>query len=175
MNDLRFNGVGKLLRCLVAVLALCIWTGVCASAQKMMTSSAWRSVTVDSGRIPARTKIRIRTTEPADVRGGRVFHGVIARDVIGGEGQVLIGKGSDATLAVRHVLGGETVVDLVSVRIDGQTFRPEWSTEETEKGSNATEPVRGIGTCVSISPRGTEILENSLLTFRLTEPLVVVD
>src|SRR5215469_14687150 len=84
-----------------------------ASAQKMMTSSAWRTQTIDTN-IPKGTKIRVRTTEaihPGNC-GDQAIQGVVDRDVVGGYGQVLISKGAPVVLTAMSTANNQVTLVL---------------------------------------------------------------
>lgn len=80
--------------------------------------------------IAAGTEVQIRTNENIDANKetvGRQYSAEIAQDVMGSNGQVLIPKGSPATLAVQNVSSGtlgvqsnEVALALQSVTINGQ-------------------------------------------------------
>ena len=161
---------------LLASFVLCTCLGRTASAQKMLSGSAWRSVVMDNGKIPAHTKIRIRTAQPiaATTNDCLIFHGVVARDVFGSDGQVLINEGSDAELVVKPISGDRMALDIRSVTINGQVFAPETAQAGVESPRVAAQIIpyyqaQGLATAQTI-----DIPENCLLTFRLVEPLVVV-
>src|SRR5215469_3905803 len=74
--------------------------------------------------VPAGTTIDVRTTEGIDTRrsDGRVFHGVVDRDVTGNDGSIVIPQGADAELIVRRLSGRDIALDLDSVIVDGQHY-----------------------------------------------------
>ncbi len=90
--------------------------------------------------VPAGTDISVRTNEPIDIRDtadGRIYMGVVNRDVIGRDGDVVIPRGSDAELIVRNVGEHDIALDLESVTVNGRRYIV--STE------NRTEGAQGIG------------------------------
>jgi hypothetical protein len=82
--------------------------------------------------LPAATTITVRnsdTIRAGAAQTGQTFPAVIVRDVIGRDGEVVIPKGSNATLAVRASRGqgkvkgqSEIVVDLDSVEVGGRQY-----------------------------------------------------
>jgi hypothetical protein len=68
--------------------------------------------------VPVRTNERI-TSDRVD---GRIFTGVVDRDVIGGNGAVAIPRGSNVELIVRAARDGDLILDLESVTVDGQRY-----------------------------------------------------
>ena len=60
--------------------------------------------------VPSGTEISVRTNDKIDsseATEGQTFSAVIASDVTGTSGEVLIPKGADANLVLRQVSGGE--------------------------------------------------------------------
>jgi hypothetical protein len=97
--------------------------------------------------IPSGTELSVRTNDAIDSRNaseGQTFSAVVANDVMGQNGDVLIPKGSDAELVLRKVSSGGTVssgemaLDLQSVSVNGRRY--DVSTEDLSKAGN-----RGIG------------------------------
>jgi hypothetical protein len=97
--------------------------------------------------VPTGTQISVRTNDDIDsttAHEGQRFSAVLANDVVGSSGEVLLRKGSDAELVLREVSSGGTTrspdltLDLQSVTTGGRTYRV--STTDLEKGNNS-----GIG------------------------------
>src|SRR3974390_2497456 len=88
-----------------------------ASAQQIVDGRD--TATVDSG-----TNITIRTNERiyANASDGRVFSGTVEQDVKDRKDGIIIPKGSDAELIVRDLSNNDFVLDMDSVRIDGQRY-----------------------------------------------------
>jgi hypothetical protein len=79
----------------------------------------------DRSTIPAGTIIRVRTNERIDASNavaGQVFMGVVADDTTGGNGAVVIPKGSVAELTVKEVSKHELALDLESVTVGGRRY-----------------------------------------------------
>jgi hypothetical protein len=96
--------------------------------------------------LPAGTSISVRTDETIDERNaaaGRSFRASIMQDVMDSTGNIIIPRGSEATLVVRQVSEGGTlssgnfVLDLDSVRVNGRRYVV--NTEDVKKGD------QGIG------------------------------
>src|SRR5215831_5573076 len=119
---------------LAGLLCLFCAEGI-ASAQKMMTSSAWRTQTIDTG-IPKGTKIRVRTTEAINPSncGAQSFQGVVDRDVTGGYGQVLIAKGDPVVLTATSTANNQVTLVLASFVTNAELFGAQGSTLEEEEG-----------------------------------------
>lgn len=97
--------------------------------------------------VPAGTQIQIRTNENINAdqnTNGRTYSAEIANDVMGQNGQVLIPKGSPATLVVSKVGSGnlgtsnQVALGLESVNINGRTYNLQ-SNDVNQSGN------RGIG------------------------------
>jgi hypothetical protein len=140
----------------------------------MLTSSAWRSVTQDTGTIPAHTKIRVRTIEAMDTQISecQLFRGVVDRDVFGGNGNVLISKGSEAELIVRSLPDGDLALDLESVMINGQRFGVETGNEAITAARLKSDGLPNGAEVVAIGKR-IDVPVQSVLNFGLAEPFHV--
>jgi hypothetical protein len=76
-----------------------------------------------AGTIGAGTTIKVRTNEAIQTSNdGQVFSGVVDQDVIGGNGKVVIPKGSNAALVVKRMANKDVALDLDSVTINGQRY-----------------------------------------------------
>ena len=76
-------------------------------------------------RIPAGTRIDIRTDETIDIRDrvdGRVFLGSVAEDVAARDGGVAIPRGARAELVARRLDRNELSIDFDSVTVGGQRY-----------------------------------------------------
>ena len=98
------------------------------------------SALADHRLIPMGSEIRVRTDETIDsnnARSGQRFSASIERDVMGSTGDVLIPRGSRATLVIRQFTTSdsgnakEMALDMESVNVDGRRYRV--STEDVEK------------------------------------------
>ena len=96
--------------------------------------------------VPSGTELAIRTNENIDSKSaqvGQTFDAVVDKDVMGSGGEVLIPRGSQATLVLRDMTGSTTgssqlALDLNSITIDGRRYSV--STEDLPQSNN-----RGIG------------------------------
>jgi len=77
-----------------------------------------------SNMVPAGTSIDVRTNETIDTSSsnGRVFSGVVDKDVLDANGNVAIPRGSNAELMVRKLSGNELSVDLESINVGGRRY-----------------------------------------------------
>lgn len=76
-------------------------------------------------RVPAGTDITVRTNETIDLKDasdGRIYTGVVDRDVLDSSGRVAIPRGSNAELVVRNINSNERAVDLESITVGGNRY-----------------------------------------------------
>ncbi len=133
---------------IVAALALLLGT---AAAQITQTAPN-APVTVNGANnvIPAGTQISIRTNEAIQAdknSAGRTFSAQIAQDIMGQNGQLLVPRGSAATLSVvptnntgvlGSITGNQVALGLQTITVNGQTFNVQSAAQNV--GNN-----RGIG------------------------------
>jgi len=95
-------------------------------------------------RIESGTTIDIRTTEQiaADSSNGRIFTGVVDRDVLDRDGRLAIPEGSTAELTVRRAPDSQLSLDLESVTVNGQRYAVR-TTADAAVGTSGTSG--GIG------------------------------
>jgi len=138
-----------------------------ATAQKIMSSSAWRTETLFTD-IPAHTKIRVRTAEAigAQCSEGQTFQGIVANEVIGGSGNILVNKGANVLLVVRRLPEDRLALDLQSVETNGEQFGA--------APSNETVPVACVSSGGTMTGEAIEVPAGSVLTFRLAEPFQAI-
>jgi hypothetical protein len=138
----------------------------------------------DTATVDAGTDIIIRTNERihANTSDGRVFGGSVEQDVTDRRGGIIIPKGSDVELIVRDLSNNDFVLDIDSVRINGERYGIPAESDVAEADKRPGEYLRtgeALGAIVGviagsqILTRGTtiDVPDDSLLTFRLAEPL----
>lgn len=129
------------------------------------------------------TIIQVRTNEAIQANGsdGQVFSAAVAEDIFDRHHNLTLQKGSDVELIVRKT-GNDLTLDLDSIMLNGRRYALQ--TDE-DSGKYASVPATGaiIGVIAGgkgVIGAGTQILTNgqrvvvpsdSLLTFRLAEPL----
>jgi hypothetical protein len=118
----------------IAFLCLCL-----APASLCWAGSPPASDQVD---VPAGAEVAIRTNQAIDSKNaavGQTFPAEVAEDVPGSSGQILIPRGSEASLVLRQVSNGgtfgspELTLDLDSVTIGGKRYVV--NTAELQQGS----------------------------------------
>ena len=151
-------------------------------------------------RIPVGRDITVRTNETIDMKGssdGRIYTGVVDRDVKDASGHVAIPRGSNAELIVRNVDSNERAVDLESITVGGNRYvvdasgqgaTTEGQKEGVGKNKRTAKYVGGgavIGSIIGAIAGGAagagaqtitrgrdiHVPAESLLTFRLDRPL----
>jgi hypothetical protein len=88
--------------------------------------------------IPRGTNIVVRTDETIHIRAtegeGRIYPGVIDRDVFDKDGNMMIPRGSNAELIVRRIGRDEVAVDLDSITVSGHRYGVAATETEAEAG-----------------------------------------
>jgi hypothetical protein len=113
-------------------------------------ASSYKSVPLKPGTsmtVPSGTEISVRTNDKIDssvATEGQTFSAVIAADVTGTSGEVLIPKGADANLVLKQLSGGDAtgspqlILDLQSIKISGREY--DVSTTDLQESNN-----KGLG------------------------------
>ena len=100
---------------LISPVALTVSLGLAGPA-----TAQSRDVThIDPG-----TLITVRTSETIDERAsdGRIYAGVVEQDVTDGAGRLVIPRSSPVELMVRGASGGDLILDLESVVVNGERY-----------------------------------------------------
>jgi hypothetical protein len=133
------------------------------------------------------TQIQVRTDQPIEMHTwdrGRIFHGVIARDVEARDGDVAIRRGSPVELIVRQTGPDQLVLDMESVTVNGKRYAldtsgPNFNGDQYRNGGGLLGNIVGAvtGGQVQVVTRGNEIRvpQGAMITFQLEAPLHVVD
>jgi hypothetical protein len=127
-------------------------------------------------RLDPGTRIRVRADEPIDSREGdrRIYRGLVADDVRGDNGRLVVPAGSPVELKVRVMPDSDLRLDLESISIRGQRYRVDTDPKHVE----AQQPGGVIGGIVGalsngqVEGREVHIPRDAVLTFRLEQPLV---
>lgn len=110
---------------------------------------------------------------------GRIYPAYVARDVIAGN--VSIPRGSEVELIVREVASGQYTLDVESITTNGQRYAVDPSGPQVnvprDDGSNGLiAAIAGsVGEQVETTGQEIRLPVGSLITFRLLEPLRVVN
>jgi hypothetical protein len=97
-------------------------------------------------RIPAGSEIAIRTNDTIDARSpsdGRIYTGVVDRDILNDQGVVAIPRGATAELILRDTGRDEVMIDLESISYGGRRYavdtqaEPVTSQDERKEGVGA--------------------------------------
>jgi len=131
------------------------------------------------------TDISVRpdtTIHVATWERGRIYPAYVAKDVYAKDGNVAIPRGSEAELIVRQTGPGQLVVDLESIRVNGQryvmdTTGPQFhmSQPDYHNGTGLVGVITGTTGGEQVITSGSEINlpSGSVITFQLQEPLSV--
>jgi hypothetical protein len=130
------------------------------------------------------TTIQVRTSQPIQANGsdGQVFSAVVAQDIFDRHHYLTIQKGSAVELIVRKAAGNDLALDLDSIMLNGEKYAVQTDEDSSRyKGEAETGAIIGVlAGGKGVVPPGTRILTkgqrivvpaDSLLTFRLSEPL----
>jgi len=99
--------------------AVFFWLSVTGSAAAQTTAQK----SAPAATIGAGTTIKVRTNEAIKTSDeGQTFSGVVDQNVMGGNGKVVIPKGSNATLVVKRLANKDVALDLDSVTVNGQRY-----------------------------------------------------
>ncbi|MBV8733008.1 MAG: hypothetical protein JO336_24635 [Acidobacteriia bacterium] len=126
-------------------------------------------------RLEPGTMIPVRTNEPIDVerRDNRVYYGTVDREVRGNNGRIAIPRGSNAELIVRVARDNDLILDLESVVVNGQRYaiRSEPNRVESQRDNSLVGSIVGAVTGGQVQGRAVRIPRDSVVTFRLGQPL----
>lgn len=109
------------------------------------TATSTRTAARETVVIPTGTEISVRTNQDIDSSNasvGQKFEGMVANDVVGTGGDVVIPKGSNAELVIREVNAGgvtkapEMALDLSSVEVHGKRYLVNTSTIQQQGSGN---------------------------------------
>ena len=86
--------------------------------------------------IPSGTRLEVRVNERIRINNadGRVYTGVVVNDVTDNNGNVVIGRGSNAELLARRVDNRQMVIDLDSITVGNRRYSVEASSD-TQRGN----------------------------------------
>lgn len=97
--------------------------------------------------IPRGTNIVVRTDETIHIRStegdGRIYRGIIDRDVFDRDGNMIVPRGANAELIVRRVGRDEVAVDLDSITVNGRRYGV--AATETAAEASRTRNNRRVG------------------------------
>jgi hypothetical protein len=131
----------------------------------------------EPGLIQPFTTIQVRTTETicTAASDGRVFSGVVGKDIFDRRHNLVIQRGSNVELIVRKTAGDELALDLDSITINGNRYAAQ--TEKNGGGEVRSAIIGamtgGAGPSVPILTKGpnVDVPARSLLAFQVVEPL----
>ena len=117
--------------------------------------------------------IRVRTTQGIDAARTdyRVYTGVVDEEVRGDNGRLAIPRGSTAELIVRTDRGGDLVLDLESVAVNGERYAVQADPKQIDAADNLVGAIIGAIKGGEARGRAVRIPRDTLMDFRLDRPL----
>jgi len=113
--------------------------------------------------------IRVRTNEGIDAARSdyRVYTGIVDEDVRGDNGRLAIPRGATAELIVRTDRGGDLVLDLESVSVNGQRYAVQADPKQIDTADSLVGAIKGG----EARGRAVRIPRDTAMDFRLDRPL----
>src|SRR3954453_23540932 len=112
----------------------------------ILTMSMSYLVQAQTDRVPSGREIPVRVNDTIDAKNsneGRIYTGVVERDVRDTGGNVVVPRGSNAELIVRDTSDRSLVLDLESVTANGRRYAV--STADQVVSTDQTERKEGVG------------------------------
>jgi len=126
-------------------------------------------------RIEPGTIIAVRTNDTidADRRDNQVYRGTVDQDVRGTDGRLAIPRGADVELIVRVEQDNDLIVDLESVKVDGNRYaiKTDPNRQEAQRDDSLVGSIVGAIQGGEARGHAVRIPRDSVLTFRLRRPL----
>ena len=128
-------------------------------------------------RIDSGTIIAVRTNDTIDVdrRDNQVYRGIVDQDVRGNDGRLAIPRGSGVELIVRVASDNDLIIDLESVKVNGDRYaiKTEPNRQESQRDNSLVGSIVGAIQGEEVRGRTVRIPRDSILTFRLERSLVM--
>jgi hypothetical protein len=112
----------------------------------ILTMSMGYLVHAQTDRVPSGTEIPVRVNDNIDAKSsneGRIYTGVVERDVRDTHGNVVVPRGSNAELIVRDTSDRSLVLDLESVTANGRRYAV--STTDKVVSADQSDRKEGVG------------------------------
>ena len=128
-------------------------------------------------RLDPGTMIAVRNNDTIDTdrRDNQVYGGTVDQDVRGNDGRLAIPRGSRVELMVRISRDNDLIIDIESVRVNGERYaiKVEPNRQEAREDDSLVGSIVGAIQGGEARGRVVRIPRDSVLTFRLERPLVV--
>ncbi len=128
-------------------------------------------------RLEPGTVIPVRTNQGIDVErtDNRVFTGIVDQDVRGENGRLAIPRGATVELIVRVARDNDLILDLESVSVNGQRYaiQTDPNRVESQRDNSIVGAIVGAINGGEVRGRAVRIPRDSVVTFRLGQPLVM--
>jgi hypothetical protein len=126
-------------------------------------------------RIEPGATVAVRTNERIDVdrQDNRIYSGTVDQDVRGENGRLAIPRGSQVELRVRVARDNDLILDLESVRVNGQRYAlaADVKRMESERDNTLVGSIIGAVTGTEVRGRAVRVPRDTVLTFRIDRPL----
>jgi hypothetical protein len=127
--------------------------------------------------IPRGTIISVRTNETIDVerQDSRVYTGIVDQDVRGDNGRLAIPRDATAELIVRVAPDNDLVLDLDSIRVNGERYAVRANTNRVESRRDDSIVGSIVGAIQGGQARGrtVRIPRDSVIVFRIDRDMVM--
>lgn len=154
------------------IAALCV-VPVSSGQERDRDKDKDRITKIDPG-----TLIAVRTNETIDTdkKDDLMYTGFVDQDVRGENGRLTIPGGALVELAVSAARDNDLVIDLESVRVDGQRYAvsADANRDEARRDDNLVGTIVGADTGEQVRGRAVRIRRNTILAFRTERPLELV-
>jgi hypothetical protein len=128
-------------------------------------------------RIESGTTIAVRTNETINVerRDDRIYTGIVDQDVRGENGRLAIPRGSSVELIVRVAADNDLILDLDSVKVNGERYavKADASRIESKRDDSLVGAILGAIQGGQVRGRAVIVPRDSVLTFRIERPLTM--
>jgi hypothetical protein len=126
-------------------------------------------------RLDPGTMIAVRNNDTIDTdhRDNQVYSGTVDQDVRGNDGRLAIPRGSRVELMVRISRDNDLIIDIESVRVNGERYavKVEPNRQEARQDDSLVGSIVGAIQGGEARGRAVRIPRDSVLTFRLERPL----
>jgi hypothetical protein len=126
-------------------------------------------------RIEPGTMIAVRTNETIDVyrKDNRIYTGIVDQDVRGENGRLAIPRGSSVELVVRVAPDNDLILDLDSVRVNGERYavKADVNRVESRRDDSVVGAIVGALEGGQVRGRAVRVPRDSILTFRIERPM----
>jgi len=117
--------------------------------------------------------VKLNQTINVERSDNRVYYGIVDRDIRGDNGRIAIPRGANAELMVRVARDNDLILDLESVVVNGQRYAVRTNPDRVESQPTVVGAIVGAVSGGEVRGRVVRIPRDSVVTFRLEQPLEV--